>query len=124
MINEGHAGKIVNIASIDALRPTGNLVHYDASKGGVVMVTKALALELGPHHITVNAIAPGGIQTPGGASSAAPPEEFMQAFIARIPLRRMGIPDDIAKVVLFLASGAADYMTGSLVLVDGGFLQA
>src|SRR5881397_1426058 len=64
MMNEGHGGKIINIASIDALHPTGNLVHYDASKGGVVMVTKALALEFGPHNITVNAIAPGSIRTP------------------------------------------------------------
>lgn len=123
MMNEGHGGKIINIASIDALHPTGNLVHYDASKGGVVMVTKALALELGPHNITVNAIAPGGIQTPG-ASGPAVSDEFMQAFISKIPLRRMGVPDDIARVVFFLASGASDYMTGSLVVVDGGFLQA
>ncbi len=121
MINEGHAGKIINIASIDALHPTGNLVHYDASKGGVVMVTKALALEFGPHNIMVNAIAPGGIKTPG-ASSPAATDDFMQAFTAKIPLRRMGVPDDIAKVALFLASGASDYMTGSLVVVDGGFL--
>lgn len=123
MMNEGHGGKIINIASIDALHPTGNLVHYDASKGGVVMVTKALALELGPHNIKVNAIAPGGIQTPG-ASGPVTSDEFMQAFISKIPLRRMGVPDDIAKVVFFLASGASDYMTGSLVVVDGGFLQA
>jgi 2-dehydro-3-deoxy-D-gluconate 5-dehydrogenase len=123
MMNEGHGGKIINIASIDALHPTGNLVHYDASKGGVVMVTKALALEFGPHNIRVNAIAPGGIQTPG-ASGPAVSDELMQAFLAKIPLRRMGVPDDIAKVVLFLASGASDYMTGSLVVVDGGFLQS
>lgn len=123
MINEGHAGKIVNIASIDALHPTGNLVHYDSSKGGVVMMTKALALELGPRNICINAIAPGGIQTPG---AAIPQEavEMVQAFTSRIPLRRMGAPDDIAKVVLFLASAASDYMTGSLLVVDGGFLQA
>jgi 2-deoxy-D-gluconate 3-dehydrogenase len=123
MMNEGHGGKIINIASIDALHPTGNLVHYDASKGGVVMVTKALALELGPHNIMVNAIAPGGIQTPG-ASGPVTSDEFLQAFIARIPLRRVGVPDDIAKVVFFLASGASDYMTGSLIVVDGGVLQA
>lgn len=122
MVNEGHAGRIINIASIDALHPTGNLVHYDSSKGGVVMMTKALALELGPRNISVNAIAPGGIQTPG-ASSPSTPAEFTQAFVARIPMRRMGVPDDIAKVVLFLASSAADYMTGSLLVVDGGFLQ-
>lgn len=123
MVNEDHAGKIINIASIDALHPTGNLVHYDASKGGVVMVTKALALEFGPRNISVNAIAPGGIQTPG-ASSPSTSDEMIQAFAARIPMRRMGVPDDIAKVVLFLASSASDYMTGSVVVVDGGFLQA
>jgi 2-dehydro-3-deoxy-D-gluconate 5-dehydrogenase len=123
MVNEGHAGKIINIASIDGLHPTGNLVHYDASKGGVVMVTKALALEFGPRNITVNAIAPGAIQTPGAGGSAVP-EEMLQAFAARIPMRRMGVPDDIAKVALFLASSAADYMTGSVVVVDGGVLQA
>jgi len=130
MIKVGHGGKIINIASIDALHPTGNLVHYDASKGGVVMVTKSLALEFGPHKINVNAIAPGSIQTPGGqAQSAAilkatsmPSEELMKAFTARIPLRRTGEPADIAKVVLFLASSASDYMTGSLVVVDGGYL--
>ena len=123
MVNEDHAGKIINLASIDALHPTGNLVHYDASKGGVVMVTKALALEFGPRGISINAIAPGGIQTPG-ASSPSASDEMLQAFAARIPLRRMGVPDDIAKVALFLASSASDYMTGSIVVVDGGFLQA
>src|SRR5579875_4018495 len=123
MINEGHAGKIINIASIDAFHPTGNLVHYDSSKGGVVMLTKSLALEFGPRNITINAIAPGGIQTPG-ASVPSAPDELIEAFAARIPLRRMGVPDDIAKVALFLASSASDYMTGSVVVVDGGFLQA
>jgi 2-deoxy-D-gluconate 3-dehydrogenase len=123
MLREGHGGKIVNIASIDALHPTGTLAPYDASKGGVVMATKALALELGPRHILVNAVAPGAIQTPG-ANSAAMSEEMLQAFTARIPLRRMGVPDDIASVVLFLASDASNYMTGSVVVVDGGFLQA
>ncbi len=130
MIKADHGGKIVNMASIDALHPTGNLVHYDASKGGVVMVTKALALEFGPHNINVNAIAPGGIQTPGGQAQSAtilqatnmPYEELTKAFTARIPLGHMGEPDDIAKVVLFLASSASDYMTGGLIVVDGGYL--
>lgn len=130
MVEAGHGGKIVNIASIDALHPTGNLAHYDASKAGLVMLTKALALEFAPHQILVNAIAPGAIQTPGAQAatgsltmpSAESVEQIAEAFVARIPLRRRGDPDDIAKVVLFLVSGAADYMTGSLVVVDGGFL--
>ncbi|GCE21448.1 SDR family NAD(P)-dependent oxidoreductase [Dictyobacter kobayashii] len=123
MVNEGHGGKIINIASIDALHPSGMLVHYDSSKGGVVMMTKSLALEFGPQNILINAIAPGGIQTPG-ASSPTTSEEILKAFTARIPLRRMGVPDDIAKVALFLASDMSNYMTGSVIVVDGGYLQA
>ncbi len=129
MIKAGHGGKIIKIASIDALHPHGEVAHYGASKGGVVMLTKALALELAPHNILVNAIAPGSIMTPGTDATRAAllasgraTGESMESFMARLPLRRMGKPDDIAKVVLFLASAAADYMTGSLVLVDGGFL--
>ena len=94
------------------------------------MVTKSLALEFGPHKINVNAIAPGAIQTPSGQAQSAdmlkatnmPFEELTKAFTARIPLGHMGEPDDIAKVVLFLASSASDYMTGSLIVVDGGYL--
>jgi 2-deoxy-D-gluconate 3-dehydrogenase len=122
MIAEGHGGKIVNIASVDAFHPTGLLAPYDASKGGVMMVTRALALELGTHNVCVNAIAPGAILTPG-SGSPTPADERYVAFVERIPLGRMGTPDDVARVALFLASGAADYVTGSVVVVDGGYLQ-
>ena len=126
-------GKIINIASIDGLHPTGNLVHYDSSKGGVVMMTKAMAKDLAPHHITVNAIAPGGINTEGTAAmgeesmkqmmaSGMTQEQIIEAFSARIPVGRMGEPDDIAKVVLFLASDMSSYMTGEIIVVDGGYL--
>ncbi len=125
MIAQGTEGAIVNIASIDSLHPTGYLAQYDASKGGVVMVTRALAKELSPHGIRVNAIAPGGVQTPG-ASAAAPKEvtggEHTADFMAHLPLGRIGQPDEIATVALFLASPAASYMTGSLVVVDEGVL--
>ena len=117
------------MASIDAFKPTSNLTHYDASKGGVVMVTKSLAKELGPMGIRVNAIAPGGITTPGTAQAAPtnlPPdidvEEIMKQMMARLPLGRMGEPDDVARTALFLASPASAYMTGSTVVVDGGML--
>ncbi len=89
--------------------------------------TKNFALEMGPHNVTVNAIAPGGITTEGTSQplagmTADQTAAMMAAFTQRIPLRRMGVPDDIAKVALFLASPAADYMTGALVIVDGGML--
>jgi 2-deoxy-D-gluconate 3-dehydrogenase len=125
MIDAGHGGAIVNIASIDGFHPTGNLAHYDASKGGAVMLTKSLAKELGPRGIRVNAIAPGGISTPGARTAQGAPTmdaNAVQAMMARLPLGRMGEPDDIAMVALFLASDAARYMTGTTVVVDGGFL--
>lgn len=127
MIAQGTPGVIVNIASIDGLRPTGFLAHYDASKGGVVMVTKSLAKELGVHGIRVNAIAPGGIATPG-AERVTLPQSTTEATVsaedmtAHIPLGRIGQPDEIAMAALFLASPASSYMTGSIVVVDGGFL--
>ena len=130
MVEQGKGGKIINIASIDAFHPSSvGLAAYDASKGGVVMFTKSLALELGPHAITVNAIAPGGIQTEGASKSLvgmteAQTKELLKAFAAKIPLRRMGTPDDIGKVAVFLSSSASDYMTGETVIVDGGVLLA
>jgi 2-dehydro-3-deoxy-D-gluconate 5-dehydrogenase len=130
MVEQGKGGKIINIASIDAFHPSSvGLAAYDASKGGVVMFTKSLALELGPHAITVNSIAPGGIQTEGTARSLvgmteAQTKEMLKAFAAKIPLRRMGTPDDIGKVSVFLSSSASDYMTGVTVIVDGGVLLA
>jgi len=129
MIEAGKGGKIVNLASIDGLHPNGNATPYNASKGGVIMLTKALALELAPHKIRVNAVAPGQIKTPGTNTWGAKAledgltiEQLSKSFKGRIPLERLGEPDDIAKVVLFSASAAADYMTGSLLLVDGGYL--
>ncbi|MFC1945104.1 SDR family NAD(P)-dependent oxidoreductase [Chloroflexota bacterium] len=122
----GHGGKIVNIASKAGLHPSGAAAHYDASKGGVIMLTKSLALEFARYDITVNVVAPGGIITPGNESQAkslgTTLEQMTADFLERIPLHRLGEPDAIAKAVLFLASGAADYMTGSLLVVDGGFL--
>lgn len=130
MVEQGTGGKIINVASIDALHPSMvGLAAYDSSKGGVLMFTRAFALEMGPHGVTVNAIAPGGINTEGTAAplegSGMTPEQMqamMEKFLSGIPLRRMGEPDDIAKVALFLASPASDYMTGELVVVDGGAL--
>jgi len=130
MIKAGRGGKIVNMASTDAFKSHGATAHYSASKGGVVMLTKALALELAPHGILVNCVAPGGVLTPGTAKTreiisqpmGVTPDQIIEGFTQRVPLQRMAEPDDIAKVVLFLVSGASDYMTGDAVLVDGGYL--
>jgi 2-deoxy-D-gluconate 3-dehydrogenase len=131
MIEHNHGGRIINITSIDALHPSSaGLAHYDASKHGVWGFTKNIALELAPHQIWVNAIAPGGIATPGvqhAQAGAQVPEgvdmnKLLEAFLRRIPMARMGEPDDIGKVALFLASDLSSYMTGCQIVVDGGVL--
>lgn len=126
MIRQGRGGKIINITSVDALHPSSvGLAVYDASKHGLWGFTKNTALELAPHNIQVNAIAPGGIATPGtGAGKPVTPEmeTILKKFLEKIPMKRMGDPDDIGKVALFLASDLASYMTGSQVVVDGGVL--
>ena len=126
MTAQGRGGKIINITSIDALHPSSiGLAVYDASKHGLWGFTKNTALELAPHNIQVNAIAPGGIATPGtGAGGPQTPEmeEILKKFLEKIPMKRMGEPDDIGKVALFLASDLSSYMTGSQIVVDGGVL--
>ena len=125
MIKQGRGGKIINITSIDAIHPSMiGLATYDASKHGVWGFTKNTALELAPHNIWVNAIAPGGINTPGAGAGKMTKEmeEQMKPFLEKIPMKHMGEPDDIGKVALFLASDLSSYMTGSQIIVDGGVL--
>ncbi|HEX8440749.1 SDR family NAD(P)-dependent oxidoreductase [Archangium sp.] len=130
MIQQRQGGSIVNLSSVNALRPNMvGLAAYDASKAAVAMFTKSLALELAPHRIRVNSIAPGGIDTEGNAQvlkDVMTPEQaeaFRENYLrTKVPLGRYGNPDDIAKAALFLASSASDYMTGSSLLVDGGLM--
>jgi 2-deoxy-D-gluconate 3-dehydrogenase len=127
MIRQGEGGRIINISSIDAYHPTGNLAHYDASKGGLEMLTKSIARELAQHGILVNSIAPGGIATPGVASmmgpmDAATTKAVLGNFLTTLPLKRMGEPAEIANMALFLASPASSYCLGASFVVDGGAL--
>ena len=118
------AGVIVNIASV-AMGQQGigfpTLVHYCASKGGIVGMTEALAVELSPFGIRVNAIAPGMIDTPMIDPVKKDPGT-MEAMLARVPMHRVGKPEEVSNLVLFLASDASSYITGSTVVIDGGWL--
>lgn len=109
--------KIVDTSSVASIIGFEGLVHYCASKSGVNGMVRALALELAAKKINVNAVAPGAINTPGAAS----PEETKQQTIAAIPWKRMGEPADIANAIVFLASDKADYITGQILVVDGGW---
>jgi 3-oxoacyl-[acyl-carrier protein] reductase len=113
-------GRIVNFTSIAARRGSDRVgVHYAAAKGGIIGLTKTLALELGPHGITVNAIAPGFIKTPRIADAGW--GNAGEAFIQSLPLRRAGKPDDIAGVVAMLCSEAGGYVSGATIDVNGGW---
>ncbi len=111
-------GKIINISSIASIVGYKNLTHYCASKSGINGLTRALALELAPK-INVNAIAPGAINTPG--ANVGSNEEIQEQTIAAIPLARMGEPEDIANMAVFLASDSANYITGQIFTIDGGY---
>lgn len=114
------SGKIINIASIVGEMGNVGQANYAASKAGVIGLTKTLARELAARGITVNAIAPGFIKT---AMTDKIPEEVKQKMLAQIPLGKLGLPEDIAAAALFLASSAADYITGQVINVNGGMLM-
>jgi NAD(P)-dependent dehydrogenase (short-subunit alcohol dehydrogenase family) len=114
-------GSVINIGSIQSFVALPNSAAYTTSKGGVRALTKALAIELSPQGVRVNAIAPGMIATPLNADARQNPD-YMANFSARIPLGRFGEPADIAGPAVFLASDLARYVTGVTLPVDGGFL--
>jgi NAD(P)-dependent dehydrogenase (short-subunit alcohol dehydrogenase family) len=120
VLKRGAKGNIINITSIAGEVGFKNLAHYCASKGGVLELTKELALELAPN-IRVNAIGPGVIETDMTKDLLLNPEA-KKNLLQAIPLGRLGRPEDIAKVAVFLASDDSDYMTGHTIFVDGGWL--
>ncbi len=120
------SGNIINIGSV-AMGQAGiafpNLVHYVSSKGGVAGMTEALALDLAPYNIRVKTIAPGIIETPMVDPVKSNPQA-LEGLLARLPMKRMGQPEEISSVVVFLASDASSYMTGAIINVDGGWLAS
>jgi glucose 1-dehydrogenase len=114
-------GKIINISSVHEELPFPHFASYCASKGALKMLTRNLAIELAPFDITVNAVAPGAIETPINRELLSDPTK-LNAVLANIPLKRLGQPRDVAEAVAFLASSNADYITGTTLFVDGGLL--
>lgn len=122
MVAQKDPGRIINVSSVheDLAMPTNS--PYCATKGGVRMLMRTLAVELAPHDITVNNIAPGAIDTPMDAPLKQDPD-MMKELLSEIPLGRMGKPEEVANLALFLASEDSSYVTGSTLFVDGGMIR-
>jgi NAD(P)-dependent dehydrogenase (short-subunit alcohol dehydrogenase family) len=120
-------GRIISVASIQGFASSGEVGSYNAAKGAIIAYTQSMAVELGPHNILVNAVAPGFMRTPmsfvNGVDETETPD-FIEWYVKRgkIPLRRTGFPEDVSGTVIFLASSYCRYMTGQLLVVDGGLM--
>jgi glucose 1-dehydrogenase len=117
----GRGGKVVNIGSVHGTRSWGGLAAYAAAKTGMISLTRTMALELAPYNINVNLVSPGAIAV-GGNLELASDAEFMARVRREIPLGRMGEGEEVASLVLFLASDESNYITGSEMVIDGGLL--
>jgi 3-oxoacyl-[acyl-carrier protein] reductase len=114
------SGKIVNVSSVVGVMGNAGQVNYASSKAGLIGLTKSVAKEVASRNVQVNAVAPGYIET---EMTANLPEEIKKAFLANIPSRQSGSPEDVARVVSFLVSPDSDYVTGQVIHVDGGLLM-
>jgi glucose 1-dehydrogenase len=121
-IAQGHGGLVINISSVHEEWPMPGNVAYCVSKGGTRMLTRTAGVELGPHGVRVVNVGPGAVATPINASTMSDPQK-MKALDAAIPLGRMAQPEEIANVVVFLASGKSAYLTATTVFIDGGIMQ-
>lgn len=118
----GHGGAIVNMSSVNGVLAIPTIASYNASKGGINQLTRAMALALADHGIRVNAVAPGTISTELARKAVLTSDDAHARILGRTPMKRLGKPHEIAEVVAFLLSDAASYMTGEVVHVDGGRL--
>jgi glucose 1-dehydrogenase len=120
MVEQGEGGRIINVSSVHEDRPMPTNAPYCAAKGGLRMLMRTIAVELAPHGITVNNVAPGAIETPINKNLEENPEQ-MEELLSEIPLGRMGRPEEVAELALYLAS--ASYVTGSTLYIDGGMMR-
>jgi glucose 1-dehydrogenase len=121
MIDQGGGTRIINIGSTAATNARVAAGPHCSSKAGIVMLTRVMALELGEHHITVNCVSPGLTDVSAISNYVQPPPEYIEAYVSQVPLGRRGRGEEIAHMVLFLASDQAEYVTGQHILVDGGY---
>lgn len=121
MVNQGDGGSIINMASTNGILGESLLAAYNAAKAGVILLTKTMAIELGPHNIRTNAVCPGFILTELAAESGAD-ESFITEYIKKIPLGRYGKPEDVANLCAFLASDESSFINGAPIIIDGGQL--
>ena len=122
MVEGGNGGRIINVSSVHEDLPMPTNSPYCAAKGGVRMLARTIAVELAPHNITVNNIAPGAIDTPMD-EPLKEDEQAMDTLLSEIPLGRMGRPEEVGELAVYLASDAAAYVTGSTFVIDGGMMR-
>jgi len=123
MIARGGGGKIVNISSVSAVMGRHKAAAHCAAKGGLTMLTKVLAMELGEYKVNVNAVAPGLIDVPSQRAEENISAEYKRSYLNELPLGRIGEVEDISNMVMFLCSDEANWITGQLMLVDGGLMS-